>query len=181
MTTTTPCAQTDPGNGGASRSIGWPVGFALAIPLLFVFYRYWLPDSVDSMQKLFGDWLPLSTINQCLIWVIMALGLNIVVGYAGLLDLGYVAFWAIGTYMAGWLMTTFVFDRSIKFHLGSPTLLNNAVGIHISYWLVLPIAGAFCALWGVIIGASDAAPAQRLPRDRHPRLRRDHPAVLHER
>ena len=37
-------------------------------------------------------------------WAIMALGLNVVVGYAGLLDLGYVAFWALGGYTAGWLM-----------------------------------------------------------------------------
>ena len=39
-------------------------------------------------------------------WAVMALGLNVVVGYAGLLDLGYVAFWAIGGYTAGWLMAS---------------------------------------------------------------------------
>ena len=43
-----------------------------------------------------------ATINECLMWAIMALGLNVVVGYAGLLDLGYVAFWALGGYTAGW-------------------------------------------------------------------------------
>jgi branched-chain amino acid transport system permease protein len=150
MSTLTPALK--PPQKRRISSISWPLSFALAIVLIFVFYRYWLPDSVNSIQKLFADWLPLSTINQCLIWVIMALGLNIVVGYAGLLDLGYVAFWAIGTYVAGWLMTTFAFDKDIRFHLGSPTALNHAIGIHISYWLVLPIAGAFCALWGVIIG-----------------------------
>jgi branched-chain amino acid transport system permease protein len=150
MSAVTPALQ--PPQKRRISSVSWPLSFVLAIVLVFVFYRYWLPDSVDSIQKLFADWLPLSTINQCLIWVIMALGLNIVVGYAGLLDLGYVAFWAIGTYVAGWLMTTFAFDKNIRFHLGSPTALNHAVGIHISYWLVLPIAGAFCALWGVIIG-----------------------------
>ena len=132
-------------------SAAWPIGFAVAIVLVFVFYRYWLPDMVDSVQKFVGDWLPLSTINQCLIWVLMALGLNIVVGYAGLLDLGYVAFWALGTYMGGWLMSTFFYQ--VKFHLGAPTALNDAVGIHLSYWLVIVLAGAFCALWGVIIGA----------------------------
>src|SRR5919197_937308 len=88
---------------------GWPIGFAIAIVLIFIFYRYWLPDMVDSVQKFVGDWFPLATINQCLIWVTMALGLNIVVGYAGLLDLGYVAFWAIGGYTAGRLMLTFFF------------------------------------------------------------------------
>ncbi len=136
------------------RRIGgfaWPIALTLAIILTFVFYRYWLPQMVDSVQKFVGDWIPMSTINQCLIWVTMALGLNIVVGYAGLLDLGYVAFWAIGTYMGGWLMSTFFYQ--VKFHLGGPTALNHAPGIHISFWLVLVLSGAFCALWGVIIGA----------------------------
>ncbi len=132
-------------------SLGWPLGFTAAIVLMFAFYKYWLPDMVDSVQNFFGDWLPLSTINQCLIWVIMAIGLNIVVGYAGLLDLGYVAFWALGTYMGGWLMTTFFFQ--VKFHLGNPAIVDKAVGIHINFWLVLVIAGAWCALWGVFIGA----------------------------
>ena len=44
-----------------------------------------------------------------------ALGLNIVVGYAGLLDLGFVAFWAIGGYTAGWLMSGFFYGRSFRF------------------------------------------------------------------
>jgi branched-chain amino acid transport system permease protein len=132
-------------------SAAWPIGFAIAIVVMFVFYRYWLPNMVDSVQKLVGDWFPLSTINQCLIWVTMALGLNIVVGYAGLLDLGYVAFWAIGTYMGGWLMSTFFYQ--VKINIGGPTALNHAVGIHLSFWLVLALSGAFCALWGAIIGA----------------------------
>ena len=54
----------------------------------------------------FYSWLPVATINECLMWAIMALGLNVVVGYAGLLDLGYVAFWALGGYTAGWLMAS---------------------------------------------------------------------------
>ena len=47
-----------------------------------------------------------------MVWVICALGLNVVVGYAGLLDLGFVAFWAIGGYVAGWLFSGFVFGVS---------------------------------------------------------------------
>ncbi len=53
------------------------------------------------------EWMPLGSVNEALVWVICAIGLNIVVGYAGLLDLGFVAFWAIGGYTAGWLMSTF--------------------------------------------------------------------------
>src|SRR5439155_18113628 len=92
------------------------------------------------------------SLNEALVWVICALGLNIVVGYAGLLDLGFVAFWAIGGYSAGWLMSTFGFDRPIKFNfLGSAR--EGAPGIHISFWMVLVAAAVLCAFFGVIIGA----------------------------
>jgi len=117
-------------------SIGWPVGFALAIPIVFAFYRYWLPNLDSSLQRFVSDWFPITTVNLCMIWVIMAVGLNVVVGYAGLLDLGYVAFWALGSYMAAWLMSAQFFQ--VKFHLGQPSAITDkAVGIHISFWLVL--------------------------------------------
>jgi branched-chain amino acid transport system permease protein len=69
-----------------------------------------------------------------LIFVLLALGLNIVVGYAGLLDLGYAAFFAIGAY------TTAL--------LSSPQL-----GIYWNFWLVIWLAAAVAALFGVILGA----------------------------
>jgi branched-chain amino acid transport system permease protein len=68
------------------------------------------------------------------VFVLLALGLNIVVGYAGLLDLGYAAFFAIGSYAYGFL--------------ASPHL-----GIHLPFWLMLPLAGIFAALFGIILGA----------------------------
>jgi branched-chain amino acid transport system permease protein len=103
------------------------------------------------------------------LWVVFALGLNIVVGYAGLLDLGYVAFWAIGGYVAGWLMSPFASEmqhdgswKDLKINiLGHPAIASLSNGIHINFWLVLPIAGLFCALWGMIIGA----PTLRLKSD----------------
>ena len=55
-----------------------------------------------------------------MVWVICALGLNIVVGYAGLLDLGFVAFWAIGGYIAGWLMSGFVFGSATALPRAAP-------------------------------------------------------------
>jgi branched-chain amino acid transport system permease protein len=136
-------------------AIAWPLGFALSVPVIFIFYKYVLPKSASSLQRGFNDWLPLSVINISLIWVIMALGLNIVVGYAGLLDLGFVAFWAIGTYTGAWLMSSFVYGQwgKITIHLFSPYGVRHQHGIHITFWLVLIIAGAFCALWGVVIGA----------------------------
>ena len=88
----------------------------------------------------------------------MALGLNIVVGYAGLLDLGYVAFWAIGGYTGGWLMSGFIFKAKVK--VGG-SALPTAQGVHISFWAVLIIAGLVCAFMGIIIGA----PTLRLKSD----------------
>jgi branched-chain amino acid transport system permease protein len=67
---------------------------------------------------------------QILIYVMLAWGLNIVVGLAGLLDLGYVAFYAVGAY--------------------SYALLSTHFGL--SFWLLLPMAGIFAALWGIMLG-----------------------------
>lgn len=67
---------------------------------------------------------------QILIYVMLAWGLNIVVGLAGLLDLGYVAFYAVGAY--------------------SYALLSSYFGL--SFWILLPVAGILAALWGVILG-----------------------------
>jgi branched-chain amino acid transport system permease protein len=69
-----------------------------------------------------------------LIYVILGLGLNIVVGYAGLLDLGYAAFFAIGAYTTG--------------ILSSPQ--HN---IHMNFWLVIWIAAGMAAIWGFMLGA----------------------------
>src|SRR5438105_972361 len=68
------------------------------------------------------------------VFVLLALGLNIVVGYAGLLDLGYAAFFAIGSY-------TFAILASPQF------------GIHISFWLLLLVAAFVAAMFGVLLGA----------------------------
>jgi branched-chain amino acid transport system permease protein len=67
---------------------------------------------------------------QILIYVMLGWGLNVVVGLAGLLDLGYVAFYAVGAYTYALLAT----------HFG------------LSFWLLLPIAGIFAATWGVALG-----------------------------
>ncbi|SCX14557.1 leucine/isoleucine/valine transporter permease subunit [Agrobacterium sp. DSM 25558] len=67
---------------------------------------------------------------QILIYVMLAWGLNIVVGLAGLLDLGYVAFYAVGAY--------------------SYALLSSHFGL--SFWVLLPMAGVLAAFWGIILG-----------------------------
>jgi branched-chain amino acid transport system permease protein len=129
----------------------WPIGYVVVIFFLFFLYYAILPSLVKSVSGPISSWLPVSTINECLMWAIMALGLNVVVGYAGLLDLGYVAFWALGGYTAGWLMA-YPFNWVWNFHLISP-VPAKAPGTHINFWLVIIIAGCLCAILGVIIGA----------------------------
>jgi branched-chain amino acid transport system permease protein len=143
---------------GRSTNFKWATGFLVAAVAVFVFYQYIYPDLGGSAQTFFRNWLSPTAVNEALIFVIMALGLNIVVGYAGLLDLGYVAFWAIGGYTGGWLMSGFIFKAKVK--LGG-TALPTAQGVHVSFWAVLIIAGLVCAFMGIVIGA----PTLRLKSD----------------
>lgn len=129
----------------------WPAGYVLVILFLFVLYQLILPSLVTAVSDPVTNWLPVATINECLMWAIMALGLNVVVGYAGLLDLGYVAFWALGGYTAGWLMAA-PFNWTWNFHLFG-AVAKTFPGTHITFWLVILIAGVLCAVLGLIIGA----------------------------
>ncbi|HEU4352958.1 MAG TPA: ABC transporter ATP-binding protein [Burkholderiales bacterium] len=72
--------------------------------------------------------------NYAILYVLLALGLNIVVGFAGLLDLGYIAFYAVGAY-------TYALLASPQF------------GLHLPFWVILPIGAAIAASFGVILGA----------------------------
>jgi branched-chain amino acid transport system permease protein len=103
--------------------------------------------------------LSLNSLAEVMIWILMALGLNIIVGYAGLLDLGYVAFWALGGYVAGWLMSPFFSSLEINF-FGNPRP-GLEMGIHFHVFLVLILGGVFTAIWGIIIGG----PTLRLKSD----------------
>jgi branched-chain amino acid transport system permease protein len=146
-------AEAPPGvrQQGISRWV-WPIGFLVIVVLLFVFYHSVEPNLQNNISSGINDWIPISSINEAMVWIIMALGLNVVVGYAGLLDLGYVAFWAIGGYTAGWLMSQ-PWAYNFTFHLLAPPSVSKAQGIHVSFWLVLLVAGGVCALAGIIIGA----------------------------
>jgi branched-chain amino acid transport system permease protein len=72
--------------------------------------------------------------NIALLYVLLALGLNIVVGFAGLLDLGYIAFYAVGAYAYA-------------------LLASPHFGLHLPFWLILPIGACVAALFGVLLGA----------------------------
>src|SRR3954453_7313682 len=89
-----------------------------------------------------------------LAYVVMALGLNIVVGFAGLLDLGYVAFFAIGAYSAGWVASTFFasVNGGKGIHVLTGSFASNAPGIHFNFILVLVTAVLLTSLAGVLIG-----------------------------
>jgi branched-chain amino acid transport system permease protein len=138
----------------------WAIGYTIAGAILFIVYQFLLPwEGLPlGIYDAVYEWMPPSAVNECLVYVIMALGLNIVVGYAGLLDLGYVAFWAIGGYCAGWFMSEFFYFLNIHFFGSVPA---EAPGIHINFWMVLLIGGFVCAAFGVLIGA----PTLRLKSD----------------
>lgn len=136
----------------------WTIRFLIAAAVIWVFYTYVMYRLPDGLQEIFQNWLPPTTVNEALVWVICALGLNIVVGYAGLLDLGFVAFWAIGGYSAGWFMSAFFGQVNIHLFSTAPKELS---GIHLSFWGVLLLGGLICAVFGIIIGA----PTLRLKSD----------------
>jgi branched-chain amino acid transport system permease protein len=88
-------------------------------------------------------------------YVVMALGLNIVVGFAGLLDLGYVAFFAIGAYTAAYLGSSFWTNAGSDGH-GIAILAGDSLagtpGIHVNFLIILALAIAATAVAGSVIG-----------------------------
>ena len=97
------------------------------------------------LQPLGNAWVRI--VDMALIYVLLALGLNIVVGFAGLLDLGYVAFFAIGAYVYALL--------------ASPQLLESwgwlvqyfPQGLHTPWWVVVPISAILAGIFGAVLGA----------------------------
>jgi branched-chain amino acid transport system permease protein len=81
---------------------------------------------------------------------VMSLGLNIVVGFAGLLDLGYVAFFALGAYSLGWFGSDFFFKA--KLHVLVSGVAATETGIHLNFILILIAAAIVCAIAGTLIG-----------------------------
>jgi len=100
--------------------VPFAVGFVIVYPVAVIALNGW-GGSVKWIDN-FGI--------QILIYVMLGWGLNIVVGLAGLLDLGYVAFYAVGAY--------------------SYALLAKEFGL--SFWILLPLAGALASFWGILLG-----------------------------
>jgi branched-chain amino acid transport system permease protein len=89
-----------------------------------------------------------------LAYIMFALGLNIVVGFAGLLDLGYVAFYAIGAYSIGWFASDHfsAINGEKGVHIGVSGFSASLPGIHLNFLLILLLAMLLAALGGAIIG-----------------------------
>jgi branched-chain amino acid transport system permease protein len=92
--------------------------------------------------------------TTALAYVVMALGLNVVVGFAGLLDLGYVAFFAVGAYTMGWFGSSFfnAVNGGEGVHIGVTGLAAELPGFHLNFLLILLFAAIFCAAAGAVIG-----------------------------
>ncbi len=86
-------------------------------------------------------------LDFALLYIMLALGLNIVVGYAGLLDLGYVAFYAVGAYMYALLSSPHLAENFEWIAQAFPA------GFHNPIWLVVPLGAALAATFGVLLGA----------------------------
>jgi branched-chain amino acid transport system permease protein len=89
-----------------------------------------------------------------LAYVVMALGLNLVVGFAGLLDLGYVAFYALGLMVTGWWSTDFYsgVKNEKGIHVGASDFASNLPGIHLNFLILVVGSILVCAVAGIIIG-----------------------------
>ncbi|SFF28236.1 ABC transporter permease subunit [Paracidovorax wautersii] len=98
------------------------------------------------LLQFFGNaWVRIA--DLALLYVMLALGLNIVVGYAGLLDLGYVAFYAVGAYLFALMASPQLSDNFAGFAAMFPN------GLHTSLWIVIPLAALVAAICGAMLGA----------------------------
>ncbi|TDK63467.1 ABC transporter permease subunit [Sapientia aquatica] len=102
-------------------------------------------------------------VDMALLYIMLALGLNIVVGFAGLLDLGYIAFYAVGAYMTALLaspqfaavlesfINTYPDVGEFLVRVCGPEIVQN--GIHLSVWVIVPLGAALAGLFGALLGA----------------------------
>jgi branched-chain amino acid transport system permease protein len=97
------------------------------------------------LQPLGSAWVRIA--DMALLYVLLSLGLNIVVGYAGLLDLGYVAFFAVGAYLYGLLASPHLFE---SFEWVAQMFPG---GLHTPLWVVIPLAAIVAGGFGVLLGA----------------------------
>lgn len=141
-----------------SRTRRWAWSMGLLAVALYLFYALVLPTRAFPIQARVDMWTPLTSVNESLIWVVLAVGFHIILRRAATVDLAFPVYWAIGGYGAGWLMSAFW--RSLDLHLFSAAPQRQP-GLHISFWLVMAIAGVGAALLarGIASLAGDAPAA----------------------
>ncbi len=123
----------------------------VAVLLLYPYVAHtWL---AAFSRNVFPLPLPDDTVETFMtIFAIMAIGLNIVAGFAGLLDLGYVAFYAIGAYVAAFLASPHWATLGLNFiFLGNVD--QGTPGVHLPFWIVVPVAVIVVATFGALLGA----------------------------
>jgi len=119
-------------HAAARRAARWSFTVALLLlPLL--------------LQAFGHHWVRIA--DTCLLYLMLALGMNIVVGNAGLLDLGYVAFYAIGAYMMALLTSPHLSDNFAWIAAMFPA------GLHTPWWITIPLAALLAAGFGILLGA----------------------------
>ncbi len=97
------------------------------------------------LQSMGNFWVRIADV--ALLYVLLALGLNIVVGFAGLLDLGFVAFFAIGAYLYGLMASPHLAETFEWFAQTFPH------GLHTPIWFVIPLAALLAGVFGILLGA----------------------------
>src|SRR5947209_5998881 len=155
--------------------IAWPLALLVAVIFGVQYATPYVPDEFASLRRfaiptivavvavtypfyngslhdmrLFGAFPDIGTAVIMGVYAIMAVGLNIVVGYAGLLDLGYVAFYAMGAYTCAWFASVQFAHRHV--HFGAVGVGSTTPGIHVSIWLLVLLAGILTAIIGIVIG-----------------------------
>jgi branched-chain amino acid transport system permease protein len=119
----------------------------------------WSPPSLLILplvlQAAGNAWVRIA--DMALLYVLLALGLNIVVGYAGLLDLGFVAFFAVGAYMYGLMASPHLTESLPWFAQMFPN------GLHMPLWMIIPAGGRAGGIVRHAAGRAHAQAARRLP------------------
>jgi len=130
-------------------------------PLRIIFFALLLLVFPVVASQFGNSWVRI--IDIALLYIMLALGLNIVVGFAGLLDLGYIAFFAIGAYLAGLLASpqfaVVIESLQMEYPTAGDWLLQlageavAAQGIHWSVWVIIPLAALVAGIFGALLGA----------------------------
>jgi branched-chain amino acid transport system permease protein len=137
-----------PAPSGERRGFSLPPWWEAALFPVVIGLAALLPFAFSSGSPFIEDCI------LALAYVVMALGLNVIVGFAGLLDLGYVAFFAIGAYTIGWFGSLFFsrVNNEEGLHILVSGRVENLPGIHMNFLLVLVAAVIFTTIAGMLIG-----------------------------